>query len=64
MTGIEPATGGLLDHCSTDWATRPSDFSLVTLHAADGEKDIEKVKMGPSGNWTRDLSYPKRESYH
>ena len=23
MTGIEPATGGLLDHCSTDWATRP-----------------------------------------
>ena len=22
MTGIEPATVGLLDQCSTDWATR------------------------------------------
>ena len=26
MTGIEPATGGLLDHCSTNWATRPEHY--------------------------------------
>ena len=29
MTGIEPATGGLLDHCSTDWATRPFELDFL-----------------------------------
>ena len=33
-TGIEPATVGLLDQCSTDWATRAHLF-IVTLCGGD-----------------------------
>ena len=58
-TGIEPATVGLLDQCSTDWATR------ADMHSDDFTADkIYYYAVGPGGNWTRDLSYPKRESYH
>ena len=32
VTGIEPATVGLLDQCSTDWATRPTLlYKLIKL---------------------------------
>ena len=31
-TGIEPATVGLLDQCSTDWATRATQDEMESIH--------------------------------
>ena len=32
MTGIEPATVGLLDQCSTDWATRAISYDIYYIY--------------------------------
>ena len=39
-TGIEPATVGLLDQCSTDWATRAYNNLLFFLASAEWEPAI------------------------
>ena len=40
MTGIEPATVGLLDQCSTDWATRAYHVIYIASHHR-GQAGIE-----------------------
>ncbi len=50
--GFDPGASSLLTTHSSDWANSP----LPPLSPTK--------KKGPSGNWTRDLTHPKGESYH
>ena len=36
----------------------------TTNNTNTNDDRIKNVRLGHSGNWTRDLSHPKRESYH
>ena len=44
MTGIEPATGGLLDHCSTNWATRPEHYVALANLSRLNKLTVRKKK--------------------
>ena len=63
--GIEPATAGSAIPCSTaELSTR----SCVNITNAVSSRfcffffsNLKKNLQGPCGNWTRDLSHPKRE---
>ena len=67
MTGIEPATVGLLDQCSTDWATR-AYFNIWQNHNTKKfdrihSKKIGKKKNARCGSRTHDLRIMRPTRY-